>query len=242
MNIKGNGNQVDRIAVAETPLIQVSNVHKVFSNAAGVFTALDGVDLNVDRGEFVSIVGKSGSGKTTLINMLTGIDEPSSGEIIVAGVQVHGLNEGDRATWRGRNMGIVFQFFQLLPTLTALENVRLPMDFGEMFTSQEREERAMYLLERVGMADEANTHPARLSGGQQQRVAIARALANNPGIIASDEPTGNLDTKSADAIIDLFQELVQGGKTVLMVTHDDDLAARAGRTIALADGKVIQQN
>ena len=227
--------------MAEHPLIQVNNVHKVFSNAAGEFTALDGVELSIERGEFVSIVGKSGSGKTTLINLLTGIDEPSSGEVIVDGVQVHRLNEGDRAIWRGRNMGIVFQFFQLLPTLTALENVRLPMDFSETLSAREREQRAIQLLERVGMQDEASTLPARLSGGQQQRVAIARALANDPVIIASDEPTGNLDTKSADAIIALFEELVDGGKTVLMVTHDDDLAARAGRTIALADGRVIKR-
>jgi putative ABC transport system ATP-binding protein len=228
--------------VTDHPLIRVNDVHKVFSNAAGEFTALDGVDLSIEQGEFVSIVGKSGSGKTTLINMLTGIDKPSAGEVIVAGVQVHKLNEGNRATWRGRNMGIVFQFFQLLPTLTALENVRLPMDFGEVFTPGEREQRALHLLERVGMVDEANTLPARLSGGQQQRVAIARALANDPVIIASDEPTGNLDTRSADSIIELFEELVQSGKTVLMVTHDDELAARAGRTIALADGKIIRRD
>lgn len=238
----GNGKYEQEVMLTEQPLIQVSDVYKVYRNAAGEFTALDGIDLRIDQGEFVSIVGKSGSGKTTLINMLTGIDEPSSGGVFVAGVPVHELTEGDRAIWRGRNMGIVFQFFQLLPMLTALENVRLPMDFGDMYEASERDERARQLLERVGMAEESDILPARLSGGQQQRIAIARALANDPVIIASDEPTGNLDTQSADSILTLFEELVDQDKTVLMVTHDDDLAARAARTIALADGKILHTN
>jgi putative ABC transport system ATP-binding protein len=187
----------------------------------------------------VSIVGKSGSGKTTLINMLTGIDKPTHGEISVDGTSVQSLDEGERAIWRGKNIGIVFQFFQLLPTLTLLENVRLPMDFGGLLDQAKRDQRAFELLELVGLAEHMNALPARLSGGQQQRAAIARALANDPPIIATDEPTGNLDSNSAEQVIALFEGLVDNGKTILMVTHDDDLASRAPRIIHLSDGEII---
>ncbi|MGD2163611.1 MAG: ABC transporter ATP-binding protein [Anaerolineales bacterium] len=220
-------------------LIEFDSVSKIYSTSAGEFTALKDVDLKINQGELVSIVGKSGSGKTTLINMLTGIDRPTQGTISVGGTSVQSLNEGQRAIWRGKNIGIVFQFFQLLPTLTLLENVRLPMDFGDVLNQVERDRRALELLELVGLLDQADTLPARLSGGQQQRAAIARALANDPPIIATDEPTGNLDGNSAEQVISLFEDLVERGKTILMVTHDDDLAARAPRIIRLSDGEII---
>jgi putative ABC transport system ATP-binding protein len=220
-------------------LIAFNQVSKIYETSAGSFTALRDLDLRIDKGEFVSIVGKSGSGKTTLINMLTGIDRPSDGEIYVSGAAVHELNEGEIAVWRGTNVGVVFQFFQLLPTLSVLENVRLPMDFGGAFDRQERNDRAMHLLELVGIEEQADALPAKLSGGQQQRAAIARALANDPPIIATDEPTGNLDSHSSNKIIRLFEDLVSRGTTILMVTHDDELAGQAMRTIRLADGKVV---
>ncbi len=223
----------------EKPLIELHKLVKIYDTSAGYFTALDGVSLFINKGEFVSIVGKSGSGKTTLINMVTGIDQPTSGEIFVAGTAVHTLNENQIANWRGVTIGVVFQFFQLLPTLTILENVRLPMDFCDIYTREERTERAMQLLELIGIATHANKLPSRLSGGYQQRAAIARALANDPPIIATDEPTGNLDSKSAEAVIALFETLVQQGKTIIMVTHDNELSQHAMRTIHLADGKVI---
>lgn len=185
------------------------------------------------------MVGKSGSGKTTLINMFTGIDRPTSGEIIVNGTLVHKLNEGQMAVWRGRNLGVIFQFFQLLPTLTIIENVILPMDFCGMYSARERTERAMHFLEQVELADQAHKLPAALSGGQQQRAAIARALANDPPIIAADEPTGNLDSKTAESVFMLFERLVDQGKTILMVTHDRDLAKRVTRTVVLADGEIV---
>jgi putative ABC transport system ATP-binding protein len=220
-------------------LIEFEKVSKIYLTSAGDFTALRDVDLKISPGEFVSIVGKSGSGKTTLINVLTGIDQPSDGEIYVDGTAVHELKVGQRAVWRGKTMGIVFQFFQLLPTLTLLENVRIPMDFSGLYQNGERDERAMHLLSLVGLESHAHDLPAQLSGGQQQAAAIARALANDPPIIATDEPTGNLDSVSAENVIRLFEELVDGGKTILMVTHDDELASRASRTIALADGRVV---
>jgi len=220
-------------------LIHFDSVSKIYRTSAGEFTALRDVDLEIKDGELVSIVGKSGSGKTTLINMLTGIDKPTSGQISVGGTSVQSLNEGQRAIWRGKNIGIVFQFFQLLPTLTLLENVRLPMDFGGGLTQVERDRRAEELLELVGLEDQAHVLPARLSGGQQQRAAIARALANDPPIIATDEPTGNLDSSSAEQVISLFEDLVGRGKTILMVTHDDELASRAPRIIRLSDGEIV---
>jgi ABC-type lipoprotein export system ATPase subunit len=222
-------------------LIDLRNLNKVYKTDAGEFPELKGIDLKIHAGEFVSVIGKSGSGKTTLINMLTGIDRPTSGEIRVGGVSIGDLNEGAMARWRGQNMGVVFQFFQLLPTLTVLQNVMLPMDFCNMFAPSERRQRALELLDMVGIADHAHKVPSRLSGGQQQRAAIARALANDPPIIATDEPTGNLDSKTANQIFDLFQNLVDDGKTILMVTHDDDLAERASRTVIISDGEIVNE-
>ena len=222
-------------------LIDLHQVVKTFETPAGKFTALRGVDLHIDEGEFVSIVGKSGSGKSTLINMITGIDRPTSGEVWVGGADVRHLNEGQMAVWRGRTVGVVFQFFQLLPTLTAIENVTLPMDFVRSGSLAEKRQRAMHLLALVGMADQAHELPSALSGGQQQSVAIARALANDPPIVAADEPTGNLDSKTADVVFQLFEQLVEQGKTILVVTHDNDLAKRAKRTIMLADGEVTNE-
>lgn len=221
------------------PLISLKEVIKTFQTGAGVFHALRGINLEIAQGQFVSIVGKSGSGKSTLINMLTGIDRPSSGEIYIAGTAVHQLNDSDTARWRGETVGVVFQFFQLLPTLSLLENVRLPMDFCDLFPRPERTERAMALLELVGLADDAQKKPAQLSGGQQQRAAIARALANDPPIVATDEPTGNLDSTTANQVIELFEKLVEQGKTIIMVTHDPELAQRAARRIRIADGRIV---
>jgi putative ABC transport system ATP-binding protein len=219
-------------------LIELQTVVKTYQIAAGTFTALKGVDLLVDPGEFVAVIGKSGSGKSTLVNMITGIDRPTSGHVLVKGTAVHTLNEGQVAVWRGLNIGVVFQFFQLLPTLTVVENVMLPMDFCNVYPMREREERALHLLEQVDMVDHAYKLPSAVSGGQQQRVAIARALANDPPIIVADEPTGNLDSVTSESIFQLFESLVAGGKTILMVTHDLDLAKRATRTILLVDGEI----
>jgi putative ABC transport system ATP-binding protein len=193
----------------------------------------------VNPGEFVAVVGKSGSGKSTMINMITGIDRPTSGEVWINGVPVHTLRENQIASWRGRTIGVVFQFFQLLPTLTVLENVMLPMDFCNLYTRRERPERAAYLLEQVDMISQMHKLPTAISGGQQQRAAIARALANDPPIIVADEPTGNLDSKTADAVFTLFTRLVDEGKTILMVTHDDELAHRVTRTVTIADGAIV---
>ncbi len=222
-------------------LIELRQVVKTYQTAAGPFHALKGVDLRVDPGEFLAVVGKSGSGKSTLINMLTGIDRPTSGEILVGNTAVHTLTEGQMAEWRGRNLGVIFQFFQLLPTLTIVENVMLPMDFCHMYAPRMRQQRAMQLLEQVELADHAHKLPSAVSGGQQQRAAIARALANDPPILAADEPTGNLDSKTAESIFSLFEGLVQQGKTILMVTHDRDLARRVTRTIVLSDGEIVNE-
>jgi putative ABC transport system ATP-binding protein len=195
----------------------------------------------VDGGEFLAVIGKSGSGKSTLINMITGIDRPTSGEVLVGDTAVHTLSEGQMAVWRGKALGIIFQFFQLLPTLTIVENVMLPMDFGNMYTPRERRERALHLLEQVEMADNAHKLPSAVSGGQQQRVAIARALANDPPILVADEPTGNLDSKTANAVFSMFETLVGQGKTILMVTHDNDLAKRVTRAVLVADGEIVDE-
>lgn len=227
-------------AVADRALIDLRRLTKVYQTPAGNFCALNDVSLQIQPGEFVSIVGRSGSGKTTLINMLTGIDRPTTGEIFVGNAPLHTLSESELATWRGANMGIVFQFFQLLPTLTVLENVILPMALNNRYSREERVERGMELLRLVDLADEAYTFPRNLSGGQQQRAAIARALANDPPIVATDEPTGNLDSNSAEAVLNLFEDLVNQGKTVLMVTHDPDLAKRASRTVVIADGEIVK--
>ncbi len=226
---------------SDAHLIDMRQIVKTFQSTAGSFTALKGVNLQIDRGEFVAIIGKSGSGKSTLINMLTGIDRPSSGEVLVGDTAVHTLSEGQMAVWRGRNVGVIFQFFQLLPTLTVVENVMLPMDFCNMYAPRERRARAMQLLEQVEMTEQADKLPSAVSGGQQQRVAIARALANDPPILIADEPTGNLDSKTANAVFQLFENLVQQGKTVLMVTHDSDLAKRVSRAIIVADGEIVNE-
>jgi ABC-type lipoprotein export system ATPase subunit len=222
----------------QTALVELRQVVKTYRGSAGTFTALKGVDLRVEPGAFVSIIGKSGSGKSTLINVVTGIDRPTSGEVIVDGVAVHRLNEEQIAVWRGQSVGVIFQFFQLLPTLTAVESILLAMDYGAQYPRPERPEQAMRLLELVGMAKYAHRLPSALSGGQQQCVAIARALANNPVLLAADEPTGNLDSKSTEMVFHLFETLADSGKTILMVTHDNELAERAQRTIRIVDGRI----
>lgn len=219
--------------------VELLAVRKTYVTGAGEFEALKGIYLQVAAGEFVAVVGKSGSGKSTLINMITGIDRPTDGEVWVAGMPVHTLTENQIAVWRGRTVGVVFQFFQLLPTLTVLENVMLPMDFCNVYERLERPERAMRLLEMVGVSEQAHKLPANLSGGQQQRVAIARSLANDPPLLVADEPTGNLDSRTATAVLDLFKDLAAKGKTILMVTHDNDLARRSGRIVTVYDGQVI---
>jgi putative ABC transport system ATP-binding protein len=225
----------------QSGLVDLRQVIKSYESAAGRFMALKNIDFQVKAGEFVAIVGKSGSGKSTLINIITGIDRPTSGQVLVAGTAVHTLSEDQTAVWRGRTIGIVFQFFQLLPALTVVENVMLPMDFCHMGSPDERCGRAVDLLRQVDMADQAHKLPTALSGGQQQRVAIARALANDPPLLVADEPTGNLDSQTARAVFRLFENLVVGGKTILMVTHDDDLARRARRTVLIADGKFVER-
>jgi putative ABC transport system ATP-binding protein len=224
-----------------THLIELRQVSKTYVSGAGPFTALKGIDLKVDRGEFIAVIGKSGCGKSTLVNMITGVDRPTAGEVLVGGMAIQHLNEDQIAVWRGRNIGVIFQFFQLLPTLSIVENVMLPMDFGNVYTAAERRVRAMRLLEEVEMATQADKLPSAVSGGQQQRAAIARALANDPPIIVADEPTGNLDSKTATAIFQLFEGLVEHGKTILMVTHDSDLAQRVSRAIVMADGEIVEE-
>ena len=221
------------------PLIDLNDVTKAYKTDAGLFMALKGIDLHVEAGEFVAIVGKSGSGKTTLINMITGLDRPTGGEILVGGEKVEKLGENQLAIWRGRTIGVVFQFFQLLPTLTAVENVMLPMDFCSTPAFTERRARAMELLRLMEIEGQANKLPSKLSGGEQQRVAIARALATDPPILAADEPTGNLDSKTAAAVFSLFERLAGLGKTILMVTHDPDLSRRATRQLHISDGVIV---
>lgn len=221
--------------------IELKRVIKNYESPAGIFTALNDIDLQVFSGEFVAIIGKSGSGKSTLINMITGIDRPTSGQIMVVGTAVNTLNEEQVAIWRGRVIGVIFQFFQLLPTLTAVENVMLAMDYAGVIPRRDRPDRALNLLTLVGMGEYAHRLPATLSGGQLQRVAIARALANDPPILAADEPTGNLDAKATDSVFQLFEQLASQGKTILMVTHDPDLAERTQRILVLADGQIIDQ-
>ncbi len=224
------------------PLILLRDVVRTYPTAAGTFTALDGVSLSIARGAFAVIVGQSGSGKSTLLSLLSGVDRPTRGEVIVGDTGVHALPERAITAWRGRNVGIVFQFFRLLPTLTAAENVMLPMDFCDRWPGSERRGRAVALLERLGVADQADKLPATLSGGQQQRVAIARALANEPAVLLADEPTGNLDSKTAGQILDLCASLARDGQTVVMVTHDVAARHRATHTISLADGRVADDD
>ncbi len=223
------------------PLVQMRGVSKVFESPAGTFTALRNIDVDFGSGEFVSIVGKSGSGKSTLINMITGIDRPTQGKIRVGDIQLGAMSESRMAVWRGTNLGIVFQFYQLLPVLSLLENILLPMDICQVIPAEERESRAMALLDQVGLVAEAHKMPNAVSGGQQQLAAVARALANRPPIIVADEPTGNLDSQAAETVFRVFQELKENDITILMVTHDEELARRADRTLLLADGEIIHE-
>jgi putative ABC transport system ATP-binding protein len=225
--------------LAGMPLIRLRELKKSYHSAAGDVPVLGGINLDIYPGEFVGIMGKSGSGKTTLLNMIAGIDRPTSGEVWVAETPIHQLSEGQMAIWRGRNLGIIFQFFQLLPMLTLLDNVMLPMDFSKMYTIRQRHERALELLDMVEMADHAYKLPSTISGGQQQRVAIARALASDPPLVVADEPTGNLDSKTAQSVFDLFQKFVDQGKTFVIVTHDTTLAERLNRAAYIADGQIV---
>jgi putative ABC transport system ATP-binding protein len=221
-------------------VVEVKDVVKSFPVGGGEITVLKGISFEVKAGEFVSIVGPSGNGKSTLLNMITGIDRPTDGEVIVTGRQVHKMSENQLATWRGEYVGIIFQFFQMLPALSLLQNVILPMDFANKYSSKERRERALHLLDIVGLADQAHKLPSMVSGGQQQRAAIARALANDPPLLVGDEPTGNLDTRTAGDVFDLFSNLVEQGKTMLMVTHDKELARRVPRVLEIIDGKITR--
>jgi putative ABC transport system ATP-binding protein len=221
-----------------SPVIEVRSAVRTYTTPLGPFHALAGVDLRVDAGELVAVVGRSGSGKSTLVNLIAGIDRPTSGAVHVAGTDVPGLRESRLAAWRGRHVGIVFQFFQLLPTLTVLENVTLPMDFCGTLPPARARVRGRDLLAQVGVADQADKLPSALSGGQQQRVAIARALATDPPVILADEPTGNLDSQTADQVLDLLVALAGAGKAVVAVSHERDIARRANRVVALADGRV----
>ncbi len=222
------------------PLVLLDGITRTYVTGGGVpFVALDDVSLSVDRGEFVAVVGPSGSGKSTLLNMVGGIDRPTTGRVVVDGVEVSALDENAAASWRGRTIGVVFQFFQLLPTLSLVDNVVLPMDFCHVHPRRGRERIARDLLARVGLAAHADKRPAELSGGQQQRAAIARALANDPPVLLGDEPTGNLDSAAAREMIDLFDELVASGRTILMVTHDRELAARTHRRVEVRDGAIV---
>jgi putative ABC transport system ATP-binding protein len=221
-------------------IIEVKEVVKNFKVGDGEVTILKGISFDVKPGEFVSIVGPSGNGKSTLLNMITGIDRPSAGEVIVTGREVHKMSENKLASWRGEHVGIIFQFFQMLPALSLLQNVILPMDFANKYSAKERRERALNLLEIVGLADQAEKLPSMVSGGQQQRAAIARALANDPPLLVGDEPTGNLDTRTATDVFELFSKLVEQGKTMIMVTHDKELAKRVPRVVEITNGKITR--
>ena len=219
--------------------ITLKNVIKEYRGLAGAVVALKGINLDVRQGEFLVITGKSGAGKTTLVNVLAGLDRATEGEIWVDGAPVHGFSPEKAARWRGKTVGVVFQTFELLPTLSLVQNVMLPMDFAHRYTRRQRRERAMHLLEQVEIAAHARKPPTAISGGQQQRVAIARALANDPPILIADEPTGSLDSATTGTVLDVFSALAAAGKTVILVTHDKDVAARGTRIITLADGEII---
>ena len=224
-------------------IVELKDIVKSFPVGDDEITILHGISLNIEQGEFVSIVGPSGNGKSTLLNMVTGIDRPSSGEVIVSGRPVHEMSENQLARWRGQDVGIIFQFFQMLPSLSLLQNVVLPMEFANKFKRSERRERAMELLELVDLADQANKLPSMVSGGQQQRAAIARALATDPALLIADEPTGNLDAKTAGQVFDLFVHLIEEqGKTMLMVTHDKELADRIPRKIEIVNGVIAHDS
>jgi putative ABC transport system ATP-binding protein len=225
----------------ETALITLREVVKTYKTPAGDFFALKGIDAQIYPGEFIGILGKSGAGKSTLVNMITGVDHLTSGEVWVNGVAVHQLNEDQAAQWRGRNLGVVYQSFQLMPTLTLLDNVMLPMDFSGRFNPRKSIDQAMDLLDQVELASHAKKLPADISGGQQQRVAIARALANDPAIIVADEPTGRLDSSTAETIFNIFERLVKAGKTILMVSHDPGFFQRYSRSMWISEGKITSE-
>jgi putative ABC transport system ATP-binding protein len=222
--------------------IQISDLVKTYPLGEGEVVAVDRLSLDIAHGEFVAIVGRSGSGKTTLLNLLAGIDRPTSGTVRAAGADLGSLSESGLAAWRGRNVGLVFQFFQLLPTLTVIENVMLPMDFARKIPVAGRRDRARELLERVGIGDQAGKLPATLSGGQQQRAAIARALANDPPLVLADEPTGNLDSHTADTVLKLFADLNAEGRTIVVVSHERDIRSVAGREVTLVDGRIVEDH
>lgn len=235
-----NGNP-RQAATNGRPLIELTGVYKIYKTGAGEFAALKNINLQFERGDYAAIMGKSGSGKSTLINMITGIDTPTGGVVRVGDVELQHMRQGDISVWRGANMGVVFQFFQLMPMLTVLENTLLPMDFCNMYAKEEREQRAMELLTMVGLEEVVHKLPDALSGGQQQIAAIARSLANDPSIIVADEPTGNLDSRTAERILTIFEELAGQGKTILIVTHDSTLAERASRRIVIVDGELTDE-
>lgn len=242
-NGRSGGNGLERHKESnnkpEKSLIRLSNLVKVYNSAAGELPALRGVDLEINPGEFVAITGKSGAGKTTLINMITGVDRLTSGEVWVDEMPIHQMRGSKLALWRGRNMGIIYQSFHLMPNLSLLDNVMLPIDFCGLYRPSESKRRALDLLAQVELEDHAYKPPSAISGGQQQRVAIARALANDPAIIVADEPTGRLDSVTAESIFRIFLSLVKSGKTILMVTHDRGLAQRASRTMEITDGEIV---
>ena len=223
----------------DQPLIEMTDIVKTFHSGSVEFTALHQINLQFYPGEFVSIVGRSGSGKSTLANMITGIDHPTSGSVKVGGDMIHEMKESQMAVWRGLNLGIVFQFFQLMPMLTLFENVKLPMDLSNHIPVSERDQRVFELLDLVGMRELADQLPDEISGGQQQSIAIARSLANDPPILIADEPTGNLDSKTASAVFEIFTGLAKSGKTIIMVTHDQSLAERTGRIVKISDGRLV---
>jgi len=232
---RGNGTE----AAQNGAIIKVQQLTKRYEGVGDDVVALKRIDMDVRAGEFLVVTGKSGAGKTTLVNMLTGLDRATSGEVWVNGQPVHRLSAGQAARWRGETVGVVFQSFELLPSLTVLHNVMLPMDFAHKLSIRERRERAGHLLEQVGIADHAQKRPGEVSGGQRQRVGIARAMANDPPILVADEPTGSLDSATTDAVLDVFERLAGQGKTVFLVTHDADIVERGTRTITLADGEII---
>lgn len=229
---------VEKKADLSQPLVEIKDLFKVYSTAAGNFTALNEINMQVKRGEMVGIIGKSGAGKSTLVNMITGVDHLTSGEIWVDGVPVHALDEDEMALWRGKNVGVIYQSFELMPTLSIMDNVMLPMDFCGLYVNGESQERAMELLRMVEMDDQHHKIPSTISGGQKQRAAIARALANDPALIVADEPTGNLDTATSEIVFEMFEKLVQQGKTIIMVTHDSSLAKRFDRVLRITDGEI----
>lgn len=231
-----------KINSASPPLLEVRNLVKRYKTAAGETPALKGINLSIYQGEFIAVIGKSGAGKSTLVNLISGINHPTSGEILFQGQPIHSLSEDEKARWRGKHLGIVFQFFQLLPSLNLIENITIPMDLCHSFPLRKQKERALHLLEQVGIAEHAYKLPAKISGGQQQRVAIARALANDPELIIADEPTGNLDSRTAAEIFELFADLVHHGKTILVVSHDKEIGKYATRIIELVDGEIAGEH